>query len=183
MGLGGAVAIMLAGCSSSTATTATTVPSTLPATAVVLDAAYARSVGFPNTVKAAKESSVTGQNGCTSSVVAVYENTGTKTGLISDVLICGSTGSATAALAVARRAVKVDPSLPVPKGLGATAFGTSSHAPEYLLVWQAANRVAITAIDVDTTASSTSTSRPPALTPSQSTTLGNAAIRQNSLYG
>ena len=77
----------------------------------------------------------------------------------------------------------MDTSLPVPKELGPTGFATSSHAPEYLMVWQAGNRVAITAIDVDITASSSSsTSQSPALTPSQGTTLGNAAVRQNSLY-
>ena len=50
------------------------------------------------------------------------------------------------------------------------------------MVWQAGNRVAITAIDVDITATSTSASGSPALTPAQGTTLGNAAVQQNSLY-
>ena len=114
---------------------------------------------------------------------AVYENTGSKTGLISDVLNCGSKASASAALTMARKQVKLDPSVAVPKELGAAGFATSSHAPEYLMVWQAGNRVAITAIDVDiASSSSSSASQSPALTPSQGTTLGNAAVRQNSLY-
>jgi len=182
MGLGGAV-IVLAGCSSSTGAPASSTKPTSPSVAgAVLDPAYARSIGFPKTVQAAKESSVSSQKGCSNSVEAVYENSGSKTGLISDVLNCGTKASASAALAVARKAVKVDASLPVPKALGATAFATGSHAPEYLVVWQAGNRVAITALDVDITASSTSASGSPKLTPAQGTTLGNAAVRQNSLY-
>ena len=184
LGLSGAVVFVLAGCSSSSGTaSSTTAPAKLSPSAVVLDAAYARSIGFPKTLQAAKQSTVTGQKGCSESVEAVYENTGSKTGLISDVLNCGSKASATTALATARKAVKVDTSLTVPKELGPTGFATSSHAPEYLMVWQAGNRVAITAIDVDITASSSSSTRQsPALSPSQGTTLGNAAVRQNSLY-
>ena len=55
----------------------------------------------------------------------------------------------TAALAVARKHVTLDSSVAIPKQLGTGAFATDSNAPEYLLVWQAGSRVAITAIDVD----------------------------------
>jgi hypothetical protein len=72
----------------------------------------------------------------------------------------------------------------VPKALGASAFATSSNAPEYLMIWQAGSKVAITAIDVDVKASTTtsSTVASPRLTQSQLTTLGVAAVQQNSLY-
>ncbi|MGA3148009.1 MAG: hypothetical protein ABSF33_11085 [Acidimicrobiales bacterium] len=159
-------------------------PTTLSASASVLDAGYARHIGFPKTVQAAKRTSVTEQKGCSSSVDAVYEDAGSKTGLISDVLNCDSESSASAALAAARKHAVVDSSLAVPKQLGAAAFATDNGGPEYLLVWQAGTRVAIEAIDVDIAASASSTSKSPAapLTPSQDKTLVTAALEQNSLY-
>ena len=88
-------------------------------------------------------------------------------------------GVGDAALVVAREAVKVVYVADRSEGVGPHRFATSSHAPEYLMVWQAGNRVAITAIDVDITAtSSSSTSQSPALSPSQGTTLGN--VRRSS---
>ena len=179
----GVALVVLAGCGNSSSTTSTTVTKTLSPSATVLDATYAGSIGFPKTVQAAKKAPESGEKGCTSSVEAVYENTGSKTGLISSALECDSKASASAALAMARKGVTLDPSLPVPKELGTTAFATDSHAPEYLLAWQSGNRVAITVFDVNIDASSTSpSSQSPALTPAQSTTLGKAAVQQNSLY-
>jgi hypothetical protein len=72
-------------------------------------------------------------------------------------------------------------SLPVPKELGSTAFSTKSEGSEYLVVWQAGNNVAITALDVDVRATSTTTTFPP-LTAAQGQTLTKAAVKQNSLY-
>ncbi|MGD0393338.1 MAG: hypothetical protein ABSC41_11920 [Acidimicrobiales bacterium] len=159
-------------------------PAALSASASVLDAGYARHIGFPRTVQAAKETSVTKQKGCTNSVDAVYEDAGAKTGLISDVLNCDSKASASAALTAARKHAVVDSSVAVPRQLGAAAFATDDGGPEYLLVWQAGTRVAIEAIDVDIAASTTSTSKTSAapLTQSQGKTLATAALEQNSLY-
>jgi hypothetical protein len=49
------------------------------------------------------------------------------------------------------------------------------------VVWQAGNKVAITALDVDVRATSTTTTFPP-LTAAQGDTLTKAAVKQNSLY-
>ena len=169
---------------SSPSTTSPTTSKNLSVSGSVLDAAYATKIGFPKTVQAAKQTAVTDQKGCTTSVEAVYEDAGSKTGLISDELNCGSTASATAALAVARKHVTLDSSVAIPKQLGTGAFATDSNAPEYLLVWQAGSRVAITAIDVDVAASASSAGETGAapLSQSQGQTLGAAALEQNSLY-
>jgi hypothetical protein len=177
------VAVIVATSGGSTSGSASTVLSPVDS---VLNPGYAKSIGFPKTLQAAKKTTVSAQKGCTDSVEAVYEDALGKTGLISDVLNCASPASASTALASARKQVEVDRSLKVPKGLGSSAFATSSNAPEYLMVWQAGSRVAITALDVDVAASSStstsSTVAPHPLTQAQEQTLGDAALQQNSLY-
>jgi hypothetical protein len=153
---------------------------------MVLSPTYAKSVGFPKTVQAAKGTKVTTQKGCTQSYEAVYEDAGSKTGLVSETLQCNSKAAATKALTTARKQVKVDSSFKAPKKLGSTAFVTATDAPEYLIAWIAGSKVAITAIDVNiaaSTSSSTSTTvAPTPLTAAQMKTLGAAALKQNSLY-
>ena len=151
--------------------------------ASVLDAGYAKSIGFPKTLQAAKETKVTTQKGCTDSVESVYEDAGAKTGLLADVLNCKSEGSAAVALAAARKQVTVDRSVQVPSELGKTAFATASEAPEYIIAWQVETRLVFTAIDVELKASlGTATGKASkALTVSQRKTLAQAAVDQNSL--
>jgi hypothetical protein len=179
--------LLLAACGSSSTSPTTTSSTTTSSTTTgshsspVLDAAYASSAGFPKTVQAAKTEKVTDQKGCSSSVAAAYEDAVGKTGLLSDVLKCGSSASASAALSEFRKTVTLDPSLAVPKGLGSTAFAGKGETPEYLLVWQSGSNVAITALDVDVAATS-ATKTFPALTAAQTETLSNAALQQNSLY-
>jgi hypothetical protein len=181
-----AAGLLLAACSSSSnstppsksTTTTAGSPSGLPA---VLDAAYATSIGFPKTVQAAKSSSVTDEKGCSTSVAAAYEDAAEQTGLLSDVLKCTSSATASNALTALHKKATPVASLPVPKELGSTAFSTKSEGSEYLVVWQAGNNVAITALDVDVRATSTTTTFPP-LTAAQSQTLTKAAVKQNSLY-
>ena len=175
------VIVLVSGGSPKTTTTAGT---TAHPGSLVLAPGDAKSLGFATTVQKAKKTSVKDQKGCTDSVEAVYENSANKTGLVSDVLICQSTAAASTALATARKEVTVDSSLQAPKGLGSEAFATASNAPEYLMVWRAGDKVAITAIDLDVTAASTSTTAasPPPLTASQEATLKQAALQQNSLY-
>jgi hypothetical protein len=153
-------------------------------TGSVLGPVFATSIGFPKTLQAAKKTAVTAEKGCHDSVEAVYEDAVGQTGLISSVLDCTSVGSASSALAVARKQIPVDASLTVPKALGTSAFASSSSAPEYLMVWQAGPRVAITALDVDVKASSSTstTTVSHALTQAQEAKLGNAAVQQNALY-
>ncbi len=156
------------------------------ASSTVLSPGYAKSIGFSKTVQAAKGAKVTSQKGCTESYEAVYEDAGSKTGLVSEALQCNSKSAATRALASARKHVKVDSALKAPKKLGSTAFVTATDAPEYLIAWIAGSKVAITAIDVNiaaSTSSSTSTTVPPTpLTTAQMNTLSAAALKQNSLY-
>jgi hypothetical protein len=160
-------------------------PTALSATGSVLSPTYAKSIGFPRLVQAAKKTTETNEKGCSDSIDAVYEDGAKQTGLISDVLNCGSTTSASTALAAARKQVTVDPSLKAPAQLGSQAFVTATNAPEYLVVWKSGNRVAITAIDVNVPASSTSSSTTVPSTPitsAQVNTLYKAALQQNSLY-
>ena len=178
-------AVILGACSSSSSTATTTTTSKPAATSVsgsVLGATYAKSIGFPRTVQAAKVTAVKDQKDCSSTVEAVYEDAVGKTGLISDVLRCSSKSAATAALTVAHKNASIASSVTVPKELGPTAFATDNNAPEYLMVWQAGARVAITALDVDVSATTNSKSPAKGLTAEQGTTLGNAAVEQNSLY-
>jgi hypothetical protein len=182
--IGGAAIVVLVVVGLILATNRNSQSTALTPAASVLSPSYARSAGFPKTLQTAKKTSVTDEKGCTNSVEAVYEDTEGQTGLISDVLNCKSVASASTALAAARKQVATDRSMTVPKELGTSAFASASNAPEYLVVWQAGTRVAITAIDVDIAASantsSTAASHP--LTKSQGTTLGHAALEQNSLY-
>ncbi len=147
----------------------------------MLDAAYATSIGFPKTVQAAKTEAVTDEKGCSTSVAAAYEDAAEQTGLLSDVLKCKSSASAANALTLLHKKATSVPSITVPKELGSTAFATKSEGSEYLVVWQAGTNVAITAIDVDVRATSTTTTFP-ALTTAQGQTLTKAAVKQNSLY-
>lgn len=150
--------------------------------ASVIGAEYAKSIGFPKTVQAAKKSTTTQEKGCSNTVESVFEDAADKTGLVSDVLECTTSASARTALAAVRRQVTVDKSLTPPKALGSSAFATATNAPEYLMVWQSGTRVAITAIDVDVTATSSTPSTATPLTAAQTRTLGQAALHQDSLY-
>jgi hypothetical protein len=151
-------------------------------TASVLDANYAKRVGFPKTLQSAKKTKVTTQKGCTDSVESVYEDAVAKTALLAEVLACRSHVSAAASLAAARKESTIDKTVLVPKDLGKTAFATS-EAPEYIIAWQAGSRLVFTAIDVNVNASSTIAASSPSLvlTASQRKVLTAAAIRQNSL--
>jgi hypothetical protein len=157
--------------------------SSLTPAASVLDAGFAKSIGFPKTLQAAKKTKVTTQKGCTDSVESVYEDAGAKTGLLADVLNCKSEGSAAVALAAARKQVTVDKSMQIPSELGKTAFATASEAPEYIIAWQVGTRLVFTAIDVDLKASlGTGTGKASkALTVAQTKTLAQAAVDQNAL--
>ena len=150
-------------------------------TASVLSPAYARSVGFSTTYRAAKRQAITNEKGCTSSVEAVYEDTAARTALISDLLHCKSAASASAVLAAFRKQVRIDSSIELPGQLGSSAFATASKAPEYLVVWQVGSGVALLALDTDTAASSSSVKTPPIST-SQTKVLVDSAVQQDSLY-
>lgn len=148
----------------------------------LLDAGYAKSIGFPRTLEAAKKTRVTTQKGCTDSVESVYEDAGATMGLLTEVVNCNSERSATAALAVARKQMTVDKTVRVPQELGRSAFATANLAPEYLIAWQSGTRLVFTAIDTDVKASSSTTGRSPtSWTPSQRRTLMRAAVQQNAL--
>jgi hypothetical protein len=178
------VIVLVSGGSPKTTTAGTSADTTASPGTLVIAPVDAKGLGFATTVQKAKKTPVKDQKGCTDSVEAVYEDSASKTGLVSDVLICQSTAAASTALATARKEVTVDSSLQTPPGLGSEAFATASNAPEYLMVWRAGTKVAITAIDLDVNASSTSTTvaSPPPLTAAQEATLKQAALHQNSLY-
>jgi hypothetical protein len=179
--IAGVIAMAAVGISACGSSGSSTTTSLTPA-AAVLDAQYAKSIGFPKTVQAAKTSKTTQEKGCSNTVESVFENTADKTGLVSDVLECKTTASAATALAAVKKQITVDPSLTPPSGLGSSAFATATNAPEYLMVWQSGTWVAITAFDVDVTATSSSPSTATPLTAAQVRTLGQAALHQDSLY-
>jgi hypothetical protein len=172
-----AVSIVATACGASSATPART------SKAVVLTPTYAKGAGFPNTLSAAKQTAVTSQKGCPSSVGAVYADAAKQTGLISSILNCDSATSAATALSVIHQHYGVDPAIGVPQDLGPSAFATASIAPQYLMVWRAGNKVAITAVDVNLAASTTTSSTVPSppLTQAQQETLVRAAEAQNAL--
>ena len=175
IGVGGA-SLLAAACGSSSAPPSSSTPA-----AEVLSPAYAKSAGFPKTLNAAKQSTVTSQKGCTSTVGAAYTDSVGQTALISSVLTCDSPASASAAFTTIKKHYGADAAIAVPKGLGTSAFATASIAPQYLMVWQTGSRVAITAVDVNLAASRTTsgTVASPPLTSAQEQTLGKAAEAQN----
>lgn len=156
--------------------------------ALVLDARYAKSVGYPETVRAASKQAVTNEKGCSTSMEAVYEDTPRKTGLISEFLKCNSQASAAKVLGTFRKSIRVANSIGIPAQLGKSAFATASSAPEYVVAWQVGSGVALTAVDVDIATSSNSsegssgsvTSK--TITRNQVKALTDAAVQQNSLY-
>jgi hypothetical protein len=171
------VSILAAACSTPSAT-----PTSTP-TAIVLSPTYASSAGFPKTLNAAKTSTVTSQKGCLSTVGAVYTDSVKQTALISSILNCDSAASASTAFSTIQKHYGADKAIAVPKALGTSAFATASIAPQYLMVWQTGSKVAITAIDVNLAASSTtsSTVASPPITTAQEATLYRAAEAQNAL--
>ena len=148
-------------------------------TGSVLDASYAKRIGFPDIYQAAKKSTVTGQKGCPTSIESIYENLSNKTALISEVLNCTTSADATASLISGRKQVKVDTSFAVPKELGSSAFATAAEQPEYLVVWTIGVKVAVVGLDVDisgsSSSSSTATASPP-ITKGQQKMLIDAAL-------
>ena len=159
----------------------------LAPSALVLNSAYAKSVGYPKTVQAATKGPVTDEKGCTTSIEAVYEDAAGKTGLISDLLKCNSPASAAKVLANLRKSIHIDTSIGVPGQLGTSAFATASSAPEYLVAWQVGSGVALSGVDVDIAASSSSSgssgsTTSKSITRHQVKVLTGAAIQQNSLY-
>jgi hypothetical protein len=175
------VSILATACSSSSTSSTTTTASSSASS--VLSPSYAKSAGFPKTLDAAKKSAVTSQKGCLSTTGAVYEDTAGKTALISSILNCDSTASASTAFSAIQKHYAADTAIAVPKVLGTSAFATASIAPQYLMVWKTGSKVAITAVDVNLAASSTtsSTVASPPITSAQATTLGKAAEAQNAL--
>jgi hypothetical protein len=147
----------------------------------VLSPSYAKSIGFPKVREAAKETAVTTEKGCSASDEVVYQDTLKQVALISDALRCNSGTAASSVLAAVGNQLVVDAAIHVPKALGGTAFATAANAPQYMVIWRAGTRVAITAIDVDLTATKATTPLEQ-LTPGQEATLLGAAVRQNSLY-
>lgn len=150
----------------------------------VLNPTYAKSIGFTKTVQPAKQSKVTSQKGCTSSVGAEYTDVGGKTGLVSATLLCSSNAAAAQALTTERKHLKVYSAFKAPKKLGSTAFVTTPQPFVYLIYWVNGSKVAITGMDVNIAASSStaSTVAPSSLTAPQMKTLSAAALKQNSLY-
>jgi hypothetical protein len=126
---------------------------------------------------------VTSQKGCSSSVGVAYADSAKQTALISSVLNCDSAASASTAFSAIKKHYGADAAIPVPEALGSSAFATASIAPQYLMVWQRGSKVAITAVDVDLSASTTtsSTVASPPLTSAQKMILGQAAEAQNAL--
>ena len=171
------VSVVAASCTTSSAT-----PTTTP-TAIVLTPSYAKSAGFPKTLRAATTSPITSQKGCTSTAGAVYENPATQTALISSILNCDSATSASSAFTLIHKHYGADAAIAVPKGLGTSAFASASIAPQYLIAWHRGSRIAITAVDVNIAASSSTSSTVPSppITTAQEMTLYQAAQAQNAL--
>jgi hypothetical protein len=176
-----AVSVLAAACSSSATSPTSTTPPT--ATSSILSPSYAKGAGFPKTLDAAKKSSVTSQQGCLSTTGAVYEDTAGQTALISSILNCDSAAHASTAFTAIQKHYAADKAIAVPKELGTSAFATASIAPQYLMVWKTGSKVAITAVDVNLAASSTtsSTVASPPITTAQAMTLYQAAQAQNAL--
>ena len=157
---------------------------TPPAGAYVLGPKVARTLGFPVTLRPAKTTAATGVKGCTTAIDAVYLDREKQTGLVSEVVNCRSSTAAAGAVATVRKRFPTDPSIPVPKSLGTGAFGTSSDAPQYLLIWRTGPHVGFTAFDTDIPASTSTTSTTgvlPAITTAQKMVLGKAALAQRAL--
>jgi hypothetical protein len=148
----------------------------------ILSPSYAKSIGFPKVREAPKKTAVTTEKGCSASDEVVYQDASEHVALISDALHCASGAAASGVLTAVRNQLVVDAAISVPKSLGGGAFATAANAPQYMVIWKAGTRVAITSLDVDL-AVRTSTKRVQPLTGRQEAVLLRAAVQQNSLYG
>jgi hypothetical protein len=153
-----------------------------PASAYVIGPKAARALGFPITLRAAKQSKATGVKGCTTAVDAVYLDATKQTGLVSEVVNCTSSTAASGAMATVHKRLTSNRSIPVPRALGTGAFATSVEAPQYLLVWRTGSHLGFTAFDTDvpatTSTSTSSTAVLPPITTTQEALLGRAALAQ-----
>ncbi len=151
-----------------------------PASAYVIGPKAAHALGFPTTLRAAKESKATGVKGCSSAVDAVYLDATRQTGLVSEVVNCSTSTAATGAMATVRKRLTSDRAITVPRSLGTGAFATSVEAPQYLLVWRTGSHLGFTAFDTDVpaTTSTSSTAVLPPITATQKALLDRAAVTQ-----
>jgi hypothetical protein len=156
---------------------------TPPAGAYVIGPRAAHGLGFPTTLRAARETTAKGVKGCSTAVDAVYLDGSRQTGLISEVVNCTSPNAASGALATVRRRLTADATIPVPKELGAGAFATAADAPQYLLIWRTGSHLGFTAFDTDVpaTTSTPSTTVLPPITTAQTSLLGRAALTQRAI--
>jgi hypothetical protein len=146
----------------------------------LLATAQARQLGFTKTVTKPSTSSKTGVSGCGKGAQAVFENTGKKVGLISEVLVCTSPNGA-AGLIKKEKSVGSASSTGAPKTLGSTAIERVSDGSTYAIFWQRGKLLELVAFDADITASTSSEASAPVipLTANQEQTLAKAALDQD----
>jgi hypothetical protein len=149
----------------------------------LLPASTAIALGFPKTAQKPIGSSNTGQAGCPKGAEAAYEDTGGKTGVISEVLACRSTKVASGVLAGLRNSNSKSTGQNPPNALGSTAFERATGQLTYAIVWQRGKLLSVVALNVNVPASSststTTSGTPTPLTAGQQTTLSNAALAQD----
>ncbi|HEX3566047.1 MAG TPA: hypothetical protein VHU17_11795 [Acidimicrobiales bacterium] len=149
----------------------------------LLSASAAKALGYPKVAEKPQGSSKTGQAGCPKAAQVAYEDSGSKTAVIPEILACTSAKSAATALATARKSVTPSITQKPPKALGSSAFEVATGQSIYAIAWQRGKYLAIVQFDLNVPAtSSTSTTTTPTPTPitaAQQKTLSNASLAQD----
>ena len=149
----------------------------------VLSVSAAKSLGYPKPILKPVGSSNTGQAGCKKGAQAKYEDSGGKTGVVAEILVCTSPKVAASVLATQKKAVPSSTLQKAPAQLGSTAFETASNQNVYVIFWQRGKLLSVVALDMNVPASSssstTTTAPPPPPTAGQQQNLTNVALVQD----
>lgn len=146
----------------------------------LLATAQAHRLGFNKTVTKPTTSTKTGVTGCGKGAQVVYENTGKKTGLVSEVLVCKSANGA-ASLIKREKTVGSASSLHAPKTLGSSAVERVSGGTTYAVFWQRGKILELVAFDANIAASTSSAANTPVtpLTATQQQAFAKAVLYQD----
>ena len=149
----------------------------------VLSVSAAKALGYPKPILKPVGSNKTGQAGCSKGAQAKYEDSGGKTGVVAEILVCNSTKVASSVLATQKKAAPSSTLQRAPAHLGSTAFEAVSNQNVYVIFWQRGKLLSVVALDVNVPASSssstTTTAPPPPPTAGQQQSLTNVALVQD----
>ncbi len=146
----------------------------------LLTAAYAKKAGFSDVIEKASTTDKTGLTSCPDGGREAFEDVSTRSGLVSEVLVCATKAAAAALLTEARK--EGSATATPPKQFGSSVAERRSDGPEYALYWQRGDVFEFVGLETDISASSssstTTTIPAPPITAAEQKILSGAALSQ-----